>query len=66
MIVEGSPAEVRGVNLVGLRRAGVPEHSRDALRKACRYMFFSEMNISQAIEKNPSGGRNDSGAGAPD
>jgi UDP-N-acetylglucosamine acyltransferase len=51
MIVEGSPAEVRGVNLVGLRRAGVPQNSRDALRKACRYMFFSEMNLSQAIEK---------------
>jgi len=51
MIVEGSPAEVRGVNLVGLRRAGVPTPSRDALRKACRYMFFSEMNLSQAIEK---------------
>lgn len=51
MIVEGSPAEVRGVNIVGLRRAGVPEHSRDALRKACRYMFFSEMNIAQAIAK---------------
>jgi acyl-[acyl-carrier-protein]--UDP-N-acetylglucosamine O-acyltransferase len=51
MIVEGSPAEVRGVNLVGLRRAGVPQHSRDALRKACRYMFFSEMNLTQAIEK---------------
>jgi hypothetical protein len=39
------------VNLVGLRRAGVPNPSRDALRKACRYMFFSEMNLTQAIEK---------------
>ncbi|GIV09485.1 MAG: acyl-[acyl-carrier-protein]--UDP-N-acetylglucosamine O-acyltransferase [Fimbriimonadales bacterium] len=51
MIVEGSPAEVRGVNIVGLRRAGAPEPVRDALRKACRWMFFSELNMSQAIEK---------------
>ncbi|MDW8106725.1 MAG: acyl-ACP--UDP-N-acetylglucosamine O-acyltransferase [Armatimonadota bacterium] len=51
MIVEGSPAQVRGVNVVGLRRAGVPEATRDALRKACRWMFFSELNMSQAIEK---------------
>jgi UDP-N-acetylglucosamine acyltransferase len=51
MIVEGSPAEVRGVNLVGLRRAGVPTPTRDALRQACRYMFFSEMNLTQAIER---------------
>ncbi|MCS6918888.1 MAG: acyl-ACP--UDP-N-acetylglucosamine O-acyltransferase [Fimbriimonadales bacterium] len=51
MIVEGSPAEVRGVNIVGLRRAGVPEPTRDALRKACRLMFLSKMNLSQAIER---------------
>ncbi len=51
MIVEGSPAEVRGVNIVGLRRAGVPEATRDALRTACRWMFFSEMNLSQAMNK---------------
>ncbi|MDM7460639.1 MAG: acyl-ACP--UDP-N-acetylglucosamine O-acyltransferase [bacterium] len=51
MIVEGSPAEVRGVNTVGLRRAGVPQPTRDALRLACRWMFRSEMNLTQAIEK---------------
>ncbi|MFQ3610035.1 MAG: acyl-ACP--UDP-N-acetylglucosamine O-acyltransferase [Fimbriimonadales bacterium] len=51
MISEGHPAEVRGVNIVGLRRAGVPEATRTALRTACRWMFLANMNVSQAIER---------------
>ncbi len=51
MIVEGNPAEVRGVNIVGLRRAGIPEETRNALRTACRLMFFANLNLSQAIER---------------
>jgi UDP-N-acetylglucosamine acyltransferase len=34
MITEGSPARARGVNVVGLRRAGIPEQDVAALKKA--------------------------------
>ncbi len=51
MIVEGHPAEVRGVNVVGLRRAGIPEAHRNVLRTACRLMFMADLNLTQAIER---------------
>lgn len=50
-IVEGNPARPRGVNLRGLQRHGVPENTRDALRRLFRLMFRSDLNISDAIEK---------------
>jgi UDP-N-acetylglucosamine acyltransferase len=34
MITEGSPARARGLNIVGLRRAGVPAPDVTALKKA--------------------------------
>ena len=49
-IVEGSPAEVRGLNVIGLERRGVDAESRGALRKAFRLLFRSEYNISDALE----------------
>jgi len=49
-IVEGIPAEVHGLNVIGLERRGVSAESRAALRKAFRLMFRSEYNISDALE----------------
>ncbi|CUU36757.1 MAG: acyl-ACP--UDP-N-acetylglucosamine O-acyltransferase [Fimbriimonadales bacterium] len=51
LMVEGNPAEVHGVNLVGLKRAGIPEANRTALRVACRLLYFANLNTSQAIER---------------
>jgi len=39
MIVEGHPARVRGVNVVGLRRNGVPEPTIKALEESYRLLY---------------------------
>ena len=42
MIVEGNPATVRGINLVGLQRRGFSEESRRALKTAYKKLFLSK------------------------
>jgi UDP-N-acetylglucosamine acyltransferase len=49
-IVEGIPAEVRGLNVIGLERRGVSSESRGGLRQAFRLLFRSEHNLSDALE----------------
>ncbi len=41
MIVEGHPSRVRGVNIVGLQRADVPEEDIEAVRTAFRRLYRS-------------------------
>jgi len=50
-IAAGRPAEVAGVNIIGLRRAGFSPTRRKAIQRAYKLLFFSGMNISHAIEK---------------
>ncbi len=42
MILEGHPARVRKVNLIGLERAGMPAHEIQELRLAFRRLFRSD------------------------
>jgi UDP-N-acetylglucosamine acyltransferase len=50
MIADGNPAEVRGVNMVGLERRGFsPESIRD-LREAYKVIYRSNKNTAQALE----------------
>lgn len=51
LLVEGNPAVVHGVNLVGLKRAGIPEANRTALRTACRLLYFADLNLTQAMAR---------------
>ena len=51
MIVEGNPSEVRGVNAVGLARRSASDETIDALRKAYRLLWSSDLPRSAAIEK---------------
>jgi UDP-N-acetylglucosamine acyltransferase len=51
MLADGNPAEVCGVNLVGLKRNNFPEDTKSALRKAYRLIYRSNLNVSQAIAK---------------
>jgi UDP-N-acetylglucosamine acyltransferase len=44
MILVGNPAEVRGVNLVGLQRRGFSEETRRALKTAYKKLFLSKTN----------------------
>jgi len=48
-IVEGNPAAVRGLNVIGLERQGISVEDRATLRKAFRLLFRSEYNLSDAL-----------------
>jgi UDP-N-acetylglucosamine acyltransferase len=50
MIADGNPAEIRGVNLVGLERKGFPPESVKPIKEAFRLIYRSKYNTRQAIE----------------
>jgi UDP-N-acetylglucosamine acyltransferase len=51
MMVEGNPARVHGLNVVGLRRAGVDAERRNLLKAAYRLLYRSGLNLSQALDR---------------
>lgn len=55
MLVEGSPARVRSLNQVGLRRAGIVEANNgatfQALKKAFRILYRSGLTLQAALEQ---------------
>lgn len=51
LLVEGNPAEVRGVNVVGLRRAGVPPAVRLNLQRAYKLLYRSGHGPGKAVER---------------
>jgi len=51
MIAEGTPARVRGLNVVGLRRAGMSAETRNSLKSAYRLLYRSGLNLSQALDR---------------
>jgi UDP-N-acetylglucosamine acyltransferase len=51
MLVDGQPATVRSVNVIGLRRAGMPPTERRALQDAHRLLFRSGLAITRAVER---------------
>lgn len=55
MLVEGNPAQVRSLNQVGLRRAGITEADQGqvyrTLKKAFRILYRSQLNLTQALEQ---------------
>ena len=51
MMVEGSPASVRGTNAIGLKRRGVVPKGRTAIKEAYKILFRSGLNLKSAIEK---------------
>jgi UDP-N-acetylglucosamine acyltransferase len=51
MIVDGVPAEIRGLNSVGLRRAKMPLEVQTALKNAYRLLYRSGLNTTNAIER---------------
>lgn len=63
MLVEGNPARVRSLNLVGIRRAGIAEADEGqvlrSLKKAFRLLYRSELPLAQALEQLESIGDNE-------
>ena len=51
LIADGNPAQLRGVNLVGLERRGFIDGDIKALRRAYRILADKSLNFSQGIEK---------------
>ncbi len=47
----GNPPRVSGLNSVGLERRGFSLNQRALLKKAYGYLYRSELNVSQAVEK---------------
>lgn len=50
LIADGNPAEIRGVNLVGLERAGFAPEAMKAIKEAFRLFYRSHLNTRQAME----------------
>lgn len=51
MLVDGSPATVRSVNVIGLRRAGISPGDRRALQDAHRLLYRSGLAPHRALER---------------
>jgi UDP-N-acetylglucosamine acyltransferase len=51
MLVDGQPATVRAVNVIGLRRAGMPPAERRALQDAHRLLYRSGLAVTRAVER---------------
>jgi UDP-N-acetylglucosamine acyltransferase len=50
MIADGNPAEVRGINTVGLERKGFAAEKIKTIKEAFRLIYRSKFNTRQAIE----------------
>lgn len=50
MLADGRPAEVKGINKVGLARDGIPPDVRMDLYRAYKILYRSNLNTSQALE----------------
>jgi UDP-N-acetylglucosamine acyltransferase len=50
MIADGNPAEVRGINQVGLERAGFPPEKIKPVKEAFRLIYRGKLNTAQALE----------------
>ena len=51
MIADGNPAEIRGINKVGLERNGIEPETVRELREAYRLLYRSDMNVKQAADQ---------------
>ena len=49
MMADGRPTKVYDLNVIGLRRNGMPPKVRSGLRQAYKLLYRSNLNLSQAI-----------------
>ncbi len=50
MIADGNPAEVRGINQIGLERAGYAPEKIKPIKEAFRLIYRAKLNTAQALE----------------
>lgn len=51
MMADGHPLEVRGLNLVGMKRRGISPAAEKEVKQAFRLLYRSELSTSQAVER---------------
>jgi UDP-N-acetylglucosamine acyltransferase len=51
VLADGNPARIFGLNIVGLKRNGIPLERRQKLKKAYNLLFRSSLNLSQALKE---------------
>jgi UDP-N-acetylglucosamine acyltransferase len=51
LIADGNPAEVRGINKVGLERKGFTEDDVRAVKECYRFLYRKNLNVAQAVEQ---------------
>ena len=51
MICGGRPGVIQGINVVGMRRAGISQAVRSEIKEAYRLLYRSGLNVSQALEE---------------
>ncbi|HSA07126.1 MAG TPA: acyl-ACP--UDP-N-acetylglucosamine O-acyltransferase [Candidatus Gastranaerophilales bacterium] len=49
--IDGRPGRVVGINSVGLKRRGLSVEDRTSIKRAYNYLWFSELNTQQALER---------------
>ena len=49
--IDGRPGRVVGINTIGLKRRGLSLEDRTAIKKAFSFLWFSDLNTQQAIER---------------
>jgi len=48
--VDGRPMAIAGTNVIGLRRRGLSQDERTAIKRAYKYLWYSNLSLSQGIE----------------
>lgn len=51
VLVDGSPARVNGINVIGLRRNGVKPELRKEIKRAYKILYRSDYSFSEAVVK---------------
>jgi UDP-N-acetylglucosamine acyltransferase len=51
VLVDGVPARARGLNRVGLQRAGVPREEVERLRRAFRLLYREGLSVPHAVDR---------------
>ncbi len=51
MACGGRPAVIQGINVVGLRRAGISQATRTEIKEAYRLLYRSGLNVGQALKE---------------
>lgn len=50
-LVDGHPAEIRNINVVGLRRRGFSQEERTLIKRIYRFLFRRGMSFRDALER---------------